>query len=346
MGNSNLKKILIIRNDKLGDFMLSYPCFAVAKNNLPNIEVHALVPSYTEAMAKSCQWIDKIIIDPGKKAGLKFNFNLLKEIKQQEYDAVITLFSTTRIGFLTKLAGIPYRLAPATKLAQIFYNHKLIQRRSRSEKPEYIYNLDLIYHFFKHKNIKDIHKPNTPYLKYDKDEVNNLHQQFIQQHKFPEKHLLVFVHAGSGGSANNLSPQQFADLAKNLNSSNGHTIVITAGPGELSTANLVADQLTDTPHVIFESKQGLVDFSKHIQFADVFIAGSTGPLHIAGALNTPTAGFYTHCRSATSLRWQTLNSPDKKLVFSPPKNAAHEDMSAVDLTIAAKEISEKFLLKD
>ena len=53
-----MKKILLIRNDKLGDFMLAFPCFAAAKNNLPHIEIHALVPAYTEAMARSCQWVD------------------------------------------------------------------------------------------------------------------------------------------------------------------------------------------------------------------------------------------------------------------------------------------------
>lgn len=341
-----MKKILLIRNDKLGDFMLAFPCFAAAKNNLPNIEIHALVPTYTEAMAKSCQWIDKIIIDPGKNSGLRSNFNLLKRIKQQNYDAVITLFSTARIGIITKLAGIPYRLAPATKIAQIYYNHKLVQRRSRSEKPEYAYNMDLVYYFLEQHDIEVIKEPDTHYLEYPKDEVSLLRQQFIQQNNIPESHKLVFVHAGSGGSANNLSAQQFAALAKNLTSQTGHTIVITAGPGELGTATMVASQLTKTPHIIFESKQGLVDFSKHIQFADVFIAGSTGPLHIAGALDTPTAGFYTHRRSATSLRWQTLNSPDNRLVFNPTESAEQEDMSAVDLTIAAKEISEKFLLKN
>lgn len=336
-------KLLVIRNDKLGDFMLAFPCFAAAKNNLPNVEIHALVPTYTEAMAKYCEWIDEVIIDPGKDSGLRANINLLKNIKQQNYDAVITLFSTTRIGLITKLAGIPYRLAPATKLAQIFYNHKLVQRRSRSEKPEYIYNLDLLYFFLKQKNIKEIQKPNSPYLEYDKDEVKQLHQQFIQQYEIPEKHKLVFLHAGSGGSANNLSPQQFATLAKKLTSNSGHTIVITAGPGEIDIAKMVAAELTDIPYVIFESKQGLINFSKHIQFADVFIAGSTGPLHIAGALDTPTAGFYTLRRSATPLRWQTLNSPDKRLAFTPNENAEEEDLSTIDLESAAQKISEQFL---
>lgn len=341
-----ISKLLIIRNDKLGDFMLAYPSFGLAKKNLSNTEIHALVPSYTAEMANLCEWVDKVIIDPGEKSGINSYLNLLKIIKQENYDAVITLFSTTRIGLLTKLAGIPYRLAPATKIAQLFYNHKLVQRRSRSEKPEYAYNIDLVSEFLKQHNIENIQHPKAPYLKFPEDDFNCLRQQFIQQHKIPEKHKLVYLHPGSGGSANNLTPQQFANLANNLVSKTGHTIVITAGPGELDTANSVANEMVDTPYVIFESKQGLVDFSKHIQFADVFIAGSTGPLHIAGALDTPTAGFFTHRRSATSLRWKTLNSPENSLAFSPPENAEQEDMSAVDLNVAAKKISNKFLLQD
>ena len=46
-----------------------------------------------------------------------------------------------------------------------------------------------------------------------------------------------------------------------------------------------------------------------------FIAGSTGPLHVAGALNKKTIGFYPSKRSSTSLRWQTINDFEKKLNF-------------------------------
>lgn len=92
-----------------------------------------------------------------------------------------------------------------------------------------------------------------------------------------------------------------------------------------------------------QSRDGLRRFAQHIQFADVFISGSTGPLHIAGALDRPTAAFYTRRRSATSLRWQTLNSEGRRLAFSPPETAAPEDMSAVDIEGAADEISRKFL---
>jgi len=127
--------------------MLSYPAFALLKDNLPDTEIHALVQGYTQPMAELCPSIDKTVVDPGKDSGLKGMRQLLRQLKQQSYDAVITLFSMTHIGMVVAMAGIPYRLAPATKIAQIFYSHRLKQRRSLSEKPEYIYNRDLAEQF-------------------------------------------------------------------------------------------------------------------------------------------------------------------------------------------------------
>ena len=333
-------KILVIRNDKLGDFMLAYPCFELLKLNIPNAEIHALVTNYTQPMAQLNKFIDKLIIDPGNKSTFKDNLALINTLRKEKYDAVITLYSTTRIGLILWLAHIPYRLAPATKIAQIFYNNKLVQRRSRSEKPEYAYNMDLIYHYFKYLEFEDIKIPATPYLSFPENEIDSLRNKFIKKNNISKNHKLFFLHAGSGGSAVNLTPQQFSKLADNLRSKTGHTIILTAGPEERKIAEMVANNITKTPYVIFESNEGIVDFSKHIQFADLFISGSTGPLHIAGALDTPTVGFYPRRRSATSLRWQTLNSGDRRLAISPPENTHSDNMSTINIKHVAKQIQE------
>jgi hypothetical protein len=43
------------------------------------------------------------------------------------------------------------------------------------------------------------------------------------------------------------------------------------------------------------------------------------------------------------LRWQTLNTPERRLAFTPPVTADEMDMSQIDIEAAANEISEKFL---
>jgi len=338
------QKLLVIRNDKLGDFMLTWPTFATLKQAMPSCEIHALVAPYTADMARLCPNIDKVILDPGDNGNRANKIALARNIKTQGYDASITLFSTNRIGLTLMLAGIPYRLAPATKIAQLFYNKRLKQRRSRSQKPEWAYNQDLALHYLSDQGVEVAPTPGAPFLSFEQEILATVKQDFCRKHNIDTDKRLVFIHPGSGGSANNLNLHQYAEIGMSLASSNGHHIVISAGPGEFDYAEQLGSLLDNTPHTVYRSEEGLVRFSQHIAVAGLFISGSTGPLHIAGALNCNTAAFYPRRRSATALRWQTINQAERRLAFSPSEEAEAEDMSSIDATEVAKQVSEKFLL--
>ena len=342
--HNQLRKILVIRNDRLGDFMLAFPSFILLKQALPATEIHALVPSYTEQLADACSGIDRVVIDPGPRSGFFEQLKLLRQLRRNRYDAVITLYSTARIGLCVFLAQIPYRLAPATKIAQIFYNKRLGQHRSRSQKPEYAYNTDLCMKFLADFAIKTANQPTPPYLSFAEGYITELRVQFCKKHGVDPDRLLVFVHSGSAGSASNLTLGQYGELVRLLRSNKGHTIVLSAGPGENRAAEELATSLSGVPHVVYHSHEGLRRFAEHIQFADLFISGSTGPLHIAGTLNRPTVAFYPRRRSATALRWQTLNTDERRLDFSPPASAKESDMQSIDLGAAAELISSRLLM--
>ncbi|MCW8886454.1 MAG: glycosyltransferase family 9 protein [Motiliproteus sp.] len=331
------KKILVVRNDKLGDFMLAWPSFAALKLAFPDALVTALVPNYTQPIAELCPWIDEVLIDP-QQQGLKGSFELAKIFKANQFDLMLTLFSTTQVAFAGLLAGIANRWAPATKLAQYFYNFRLKQRRSRSEKPEYRYNLDLANACIASYGNSTPVSPSGPFLKFDSRTMEETRRAFVEHHSIPENCRLIFIHAGHGGSANNLSIQQYAELATLINRDN-ICFILTAGPGELAATQELASLLKQNgvDHRLYESKSGLADFSQHLALADLFIAGSTGTLHIAGALDRPTVGFYPNRRSATPLRWQTLNSEGNYLAITPPSEI-EQDMSHVDLQKAAEKI--------
>lgn len=333
------QKILVIRNDKLGDFVLSFPALHLLKQALPNHELHVLVPAYTQPIAEMNPDIDKVILDPGAAQGWRGILQLRKQFRQAHYATVITLFSTTRIGITCWLSRIPLRIAPATKLAQIFYNHRIRQRRSRSEKPEHAYNSDLARYYLRQLQLSDDMTTEAPYLTIPASEQHELYQAFSEQHAIPAGHKLIFIHPGSGGSAVNLTLSQYAQLANTLRCPQACTFVISCAPAEEPQARELAKLLT-VPHVVYVSTAGLQRFVQHLNLATVFISGSTGPLHVAGALNRPTAGFYPNRRSATPLRWQTLSTDDRRLAFSPPTDAEAEDMLAVDIDAAAAAISE------
>lgn len=338
------RKILVVRNDRLGDFMLAYPALFLLREALPGAGIHALVPPYTREMAEACRAVDGVVIDPGRRGSSRQRREFTGRLRAGRYDAVLTLFSSFRIGWQVFRARIPYRLAPATKLAQLFYTHRLRQRRSRSVKPEWEYNVDLIRAFLAHLNAPVLPTPGGPYLEFPPETVAARRGEFCRSHAVDPQDRLVFVHPGSGGSASNLSPGQFGELARRLHDHAPHTTVITAGPGEDAVARQVAASLSGLPHVIYRSTRGLRRFAEHIAFADVFVSGSTGPLHVAGALDRPTAGFYPLLRSSTALRWQTLNGPGRRLAFSPHE-AEDGSMEGIDLAAAARTIGRAFLLR-
>lgn len=339
----NGTRILFIRNDKLGDFILSLPAIKMAKENIPNVHITVLVSEYTSEIPENLDFIDEVIVDAAPVSGIFANFHLLRSIKRSKFDAAITLFSTTRIGLILLLAGIPYRLAPATKLAQYFYNQKLLQRRSKSLKPESQYNQDLTIKLLHDLGIKQIKNPLPPYIRFPKNEIKRLKQSFCESHNVNSDSVLIFIHPGSGGSATNLTLDQYAQLSRSIISLPNQILVLSAGPGEEDHVLKLSSKLKSIPHIIYVSKQGLLQYAKNLAFADLFIAGSTGTLHLAGSLDIPTVAFYPRRRSATPLRWQTLNSQEQRLAFSPPETAEETDMSQINIDVAAKEIIRKFL---
>lgn len=332
------KNILVIRNDKLGDFILAWPALALIKKQYPDATITVLVPAYTAPMAEICPWIDQCLIDDQLKYIFSDIFYLQKKIRHGNFDAVITLFSEFRTGLASWLADIPIRVAPATKIAQIFYTDKLIQHRSKSEKPEYLYNVDLARFFIELEADNSPELPPAPYLIFDAKETQKLKDDFKIKNKIDTRKKLVFIHPGTGGSAINLSLEQYSYIAIQLSTKTDCHIIITAGPDELQIANKLARMIGNIKNTVYHSTNDIVSFTKFLSISDLFISGSTGPLHITGALNRPTVAFYPARRSATALRWQTLNQKEYRLAITPDKHIDENDMQTIDPVISTDKI--------
>ena len=330
--------ILIIRNDKIGDFMLAWPAFALLRKQYPGAKITALVPAYTAALAELCPSIDETLIDEHKTGRLQDVLALASRIRERRFDVSISLFSEGRTAVALRLAGVPIRIGPATKVAQVFLNRRLEQRRSASAKPEYEYNCDLVRYFIDINGDVAAESPRAPYLYFDEGEIGEQSRSFRSANAIADSETLVIIHPGTGGSAINLGIEQYAELANRLTDRPASGIqpflVITSGPGEDALADELFDRLETTRCYRYRSQQGIVEFCRFIAGCDAFISGSTGPLHIAGALNLKTAAFYPSRRSATALRWQTLNDTDRRVAFTAPD----DDMSRIDLAVCTDAI--------
>jgi ADP-heptose:LPS heptosyltransferase len=319
--------------------MLTWPALAYARAALPKTRIDVLVSPAVEEIAQACPYVDQVIVDNGvPKADVK------RHLRSGHYDAAVALFSTARVAHLLWAAGIPYRLGPATKWHQMLLNSRLRQRRSASVKPEYEYNLDLIFRLLDDYGIEHPAAAiEAPYWHLRAEELEEVSVVLRKTYYIPKAATLIVVHPGSGGSARNLSIEQYAKLIDGLQSSQATFVLVTAGPGEGDQASLLSQQITAHQAAVYRSTDGLVAFSQVLALANLFISGSTGPLHIAGALDVPTVAFYPRRRSSTALRWQTTNRAENRLAFSPPASADEQDMRSINVANAAQEASLQFL---
>jgi ADP-heptose:LPS heptosyltransferase len=168
----------------------------------------------------------------------------------------------------------------------------------------------------KHYSLTSITPDKPPYLTFSTKEIDQYRQTIFEQYQRANGQKIVIVHAGSGGSAINISIKQYAELITLLSENESLFFILTAGPGEEETAQKLSSLIETGKHAVYCSTRGLKEFSKLLSIATLFISGSTGVLHIAGALDIPTIAFYPARRSATSLRWRTLNSNNRHLAFS------------------------------
>ncbi|AXH10231.1 heptosyltransferase [Malaciobacter halophilus] len=295
--------LLITRHDKIGDFVVTLPLFKAIKEQYPNTKLTALVSKINFDFAKEIDFIDNVILFDKENLD-----TTLKQIKEKKFDASISCFIDTTLGKLLFKSGIKNRVAPATKIAQIFFNKRVKQRRSKVEKTEWQYNLDLAKKLFP--KIK---------LDYTKPLLNlNI-----------KKENRVVFHPGFGGSSDgNLSLDDYIKLAKKV-SETSKKVVFTFGPDDAYSKDYISSKI-DFEAEIFDSKISLFDFTKFIASAEVFISTSTGPMHLAGTTNTKTISFFGDSLFASSERWATISEEKNQNNFMLSSNYSKEEYNKIE----------------
>ena len=329
--------LLIARNDRLGDFMLAWPAVQTVHRSLPDARITLLAQGYTAPLAGLCAGVSAVATDPGMAGEWANARALARRVRPGGFDAALALFSRFDMALGLALARIPIRVAPATKLAQVFYTHRLRQHRSQSSRPEWLYNLELAEFFLARLGVSEPLRAAAPYLSFPAREVAETRLRLAQRLDIEPNRPWVFMHPGHGGSSPTLPAELFARVGREL-AGEGAVLVLSEGPSDLEAVLAVSEQLGDTPHVRYRSLSGLEAYARDLAAVDLFVSGSTGPLHVAGALDVATAAFYPHRRSASATRWQTLNSEERRLSFMPPPQAAENDFAAIDMDAAMTQI--------
>ncbi|WP_072682430.1 glycosyltransferase family 9 protein [Arcobacter sp. LA11] len=295
--------LLITRHDKIGDFVVTLPLFKAIKMSNPEIKVFALVSKINYDFAKEMDFIDEVILYE------EDNFwSTLKRVKKAQIDISLSAFINTQLGYLLFLSGIKKRIGPATKLAQVFFNNRITQRRSKVEKTEFEYNLDLAKEL--DQNIKL--EFTRPLIKLN---VESSLKDFKKKFNISVEKRIIGFHPGYGGSSDgNLTLNDYIKLAKKASLLKNTQVVFTFGPDDLEVKKEL-ENIIDFDVVFYESKGPIINFCKLLSSFELFISTSTGPMHLAGLANIKTISFFGNTLFASSKRWATISDPKNQNNF-------------------------------
>ena len=290
--------ILITRHDKIGDFITSLPLFYVVKKANPHAKVYALVSKVNLEIANQIDFIDEVILYDKDRF-----WATLRKIKAANINVSISAFIDTQLGWLLFLSGIETRIAPATKLAQLFFNKTLKQKRSLVEKTEVEYNLDLAKLLDNNINLGD----QVPLFRLENA------QQFRKNNQLESKKL-VLLHPGYGGSSDgNLKLEDYIKLSDSIRQQKNVQVIWIFGPDDISTKDKINNMIPSSD--IIYQPQTLLDYCSLIRDSELLVSTSTGPMHLAGALNIDTVSFFGNNLFASPNRWSTVSDLNKQSNF-------------------------------
>jgi ADP-heptose:LPS heptosyltransferase len=296
--------ILVVRNDKLGDFITALPTLYALKHYNPENRIIALVAPLNQKLALSCDFIDEVLVDKGQSI-----LELFRILSNAKIDASLTLFSNTRVAIAQFLARIPIRIAPATKIAQIFYNRRIAQRRSRVEMAEFEYNLQLARVLYSDISL-DFPKP---LLHFD----NDVFKVFCEEYTITKP--VVAFHPGFGGSSDaNWRLDEYIELVHITQEDENIDVVMTFGPDEEKLYDEAKKLLGESRVILYRSRGSVGDFAALLSRFKLFVSTSTGTYHLASAVGCETFTFFGDSRFASALRWKSIGEEAKQRHFMIP----------------------------
>jgi ADP-heptose:LPS heptosyltransferase len=277
-------KILVSRTDRAGDFILTLPVFRELRLRFPQAKIYAHLRRYTAPLAKLCPEIDNLIIDDDYPPGI-ISKPLIQKFKRENFTHAVVVHPTPRAILSLYLAGVPYRAGRASNIFMGFLNPRHVQKRSKNQRHEFEYNLELL------SGLVD-ERSNEPYSAVGHFSVEN------SAEKIPNG---VIIHPGSGGSAYNIPTFKYVELAKIL-VQKGAKVAVSLGPGEESLKTEFEKALAQEVEFLMNVPD-LYELARRFSPYKVFVGGSTGPLHLAALIGLYSVAFFPPVKAMVPERW-------------------------------------------
>lgn len=288
--NLNNKKILLIKLRYIGDTLSILPVVENLKQNAPGVVIDVMVHKGTEDILRFHPDIRKIWLYDREKAiknviiTIAYYINLIKNIRYENYDAVIDFTLGDRAAVIAFLTGASLMITynDSSRLSHILMNHvihsdpkacHIVDRQLASLSALGIdaYKREMTIHIPEHIG-KDIDR-----LLKDADLFNDS--------------LRVTIHPGARGALRRWRPERFAEIAVRLKEKFSANILLVGGPGEEDIVDNVEKEMK-FPADLKTTGLSLLQMAALFKKCVLFLGNDSAPGHIGAGVGCPTLSLF------------------------------------------------------
>jgi len=323
MKQSEPKRILLVRTDRLGDVILTTPAISAIRSYYPDAYLAMMVRPYAEAAVRGNPNLDDIIIYDkyGSHKSIIASIRFAMELKKREFDIVVIFHPTNRMHIISYLANIPRRIGYHQNFPSLLTD-SIENTKHEGRKHERDYNLDML-------EVLDI-KTYAKELYFPIDnEVKNFVSDMLLKRGIKNTERIVVIHPGASCASKVWPVERFAKLADKLIEIYGVRVIVIGGKDKRDLFCVESVRKFAQKDVIFAAGDfNIQQLGPLLQRAKLFISNDSGPVHISVAVKTPVVALFGRNQPGLSpARWGPLGPKDVIM---------HKDVGCKDICLAHK----------
>ena len=293
---SRVRKLLILRHDRIGDMIVTTPILRNLKRLRPDLRIGVFASPVNVEIIRHNPFVDAIYV-------LHSNvFRLLREIRRargERYDIVMSFVfnRTTTVALLARLAGPDaLRIGHAEEKYQFYFN-RLVKLPRFS-----VHMVESLAVYLKEVFAIELEKKDL-WFEISVDETSKRSiDYFLEQHRLrrrsdPSGDLQAYLvlNLSATDDDRRISVAQARALAGHLSKKQNVRTVVIYAPGEREMGHAVQHEDEFKSCLVFpqQGTASLLELASLIEGAQCALTPDTAIVHFASAAQTPVLGFFT-----------------------------------------------------
>lgn len=269
--DEDIRKILLLRHDRVGDMVLSTPLFKALKTRYPDAKITVLASESNQEILLNNPNVDEILIYRGIR-------NFMVEVRTKKFDMAIDLFLThdMKQAFMTYMSGAAYRLGFKDSGREIFFNMRSPAARPQKSMVEHLSDLAIVAGTETADSQPEIFLSEQE-REWAQSELSRLGL---------ENTLIIAVHPGAFYPSQRWPADRFGESARQIIENRCSAVFLFGGKKESHLLKKIQSAAGDRSHVF--CGLSMRQFMALLNCCSLLVCNNSGPLHIASALQIPT----------------------------------------------------------